>query len=377
MSENENSSNNIEESEEQSSAASEGNVDDLTETAVGLLKASRLEQGYTVEWVAEELRVPLQYIEHIERGDFARFRDKAILRGYVRNYARLLELEPEALVALFESEVAVDTVVREPHELHGKNRAAGDVINRHAGLLIFLGAVLLAAVVGIAIWLAKGTAVIDFFDRAVAEEPLENSDDSDAVPDVDEDVPDFSPNRIPVEVTRSLDVPTAVPESVDEFIVEEEMPDAPSFFDTTTDLGDPVNIGQPNVDFATTPASSVDSLPGTRATDGRDLESVSEDDQQVPASIEDEPAIPSALEVEPDTTLNFNFTDASWVEVVDNSGQTLFMGIKSEGEELEVDGEPPYNVKIGFARGVTMKYGGKDRPIPSGADRSAEFVVGE
>ena len=377
MSENENSSNNIEESEEQSSAASEGNVDDLTETAVGLLKASRLEQGYTVEWVAEELRVPLQYIEHIERGDFARFRDKAILRGYVRNYARLLELEPEALVALFESEVAVDTVVREPHELHGKNRAAGDVINRHAGLLIFLGAVLLAAVVGIAIWLAKGTAVIDFFDRAVAEEPLENSDDSDAVPDVDEDVPDFSPNRIPVEVTRSLDVPTPVPASVDEFNVEEEMPDAPSFFDTTTDLGDPVELGQPNVYEATTPASSVDGLPDTRATDGRDLESVAEGDQQVAASIEDEPAIPSVPEVEPNTTLNFNFTDASWVEVVDNSGQTLFMGIKSEGEELEVDGEPPYNVKIGFARGVTMKYGGKDRPIPSGADRSAEFVVGE
>lgn len=68
-------------------------------TGVGAaLKRAREAAGLGVEEVAQQLKLLPRQIESLEHERFDRLPGPAIARGMVRNYARLLKLEPEPLV---------------------------------------------------------------------------------------------------------------------------------------------------------------------------------------------------------------------------------------------------------------------------------------
>lgn len=59
--------------------------------------------------------------------------------------------------------------------------------------------------------------------------------------------------------------------------------------------------------------------------------------------------------------LTFQFSDLSWLEVKDGSGQTLLTGEFSSGEKKALTGKPPYQIWIGKASAVKVTY--KDQPV--------------
>lgn len=69
------------------------------------LAAAREEKGLSVADVARSLRLSVRQIEAIEADDFDKLPSKTFLRGFVRNYAKLLQLDPEPL--LLASQLAV------------------------------------------------------------------------------------------------------------------------------------------------------------------------------------------------------------------------------------------------------------------------------
>ena len=62
------------------------------------LAASREEKGLSVADVARSLRLSVRQIEAIEADDFDKLPSKTFLRGFIRNYAKLLQLDPEPLL---------------------------------------------------------------------------------------------------------------------------------------------------------------------------------------------------------------------------------------------------------------------------------------
>ena len=69
-------------------------------TGVGAeLKQAREAAGLAIDHVADKLRLAPRQIESLEHERFDRLPGPTIARGMVRNYARLLELDPEPLVA--------------------------------------------------------------------------------------------------------------------------------------------------------------------------------------------------------------------------------------------------------------------------------------
>jgi cytoskeleton protein RodZ len=69
-------------------------------TGVGAeLKRSREAAGLAVDEVAQRLKLMARQIESLEHEHFDRLPGPAITRGMVRNYARLLKLDPEPLIA--------------------------------------------------------------------------------------------------------------------------------------------------------------------------------------------------------------------------------------------------------------------------------------
>lgn len=64
-------------------------------------------------------------------------------------------------------------------------------------------------------------------------------------------------------------------------------------------------------------------------------------------------------------TLTMTFSDSSWVTIthrVNGRTVTLFSGQKNRGESLEVSGTPPYRITLGKPSAVKVEFGGKSVP---------------
>lgn len=67
------------------------------------LRQARLRRGMELRQVARELRLTVERVQAIEEDDYAALPDPVFVVGYLKNYARLMELNPEALVAAYRS----------------------------------------------------------------------------------------------------------------------------------------------------------------------------------------------------------------------------------------------------------------------------------
>jgi cytoskeleton protein RodZ len=89
-----------------------------------------------------------------------------------------------------------------------------------------------------------------------------------------------------------------------------------------------------------------------------------------PASSEPESA-------EPTLTIEFSFLEDSWLEATDASGARLFYGLGQAGGLRRVTGQPPIDVVLGNANGVSLTVDGEPYVVPI-RDRQrnrARFIV--
>lgn len=73
----------------------------MSEEGLGIgaaLRAAREEKGWTTQDVGNRLRLMARQIEAIEAEDFSRLGQPVFARGFVRNYAKLLGLDPDELL---------------------------------------------------------------------------------------------------------------------------------------------------------------------------------------------------------------------------------------------------------------------------------------
>lgn len=76
-----------------------------------ILRNAREAQGITLEDAAARLRLMLRQVEAMETDEFESLDPPVFARGFVRNYARLLGLAPEALLARMQGAPAEPTAV--------------------------------------------------------------------------------------------------------------------------------------------------------------------------------------------------------------------------------------------------------------------------
>ena len=103
-----------------------------------VLAAHREAMGWTVEQVADQLKLAVRQVVALEAGDYASLPSAAVTRGFVRAYAKLVKVDPAPLVAqiAIESEGPAEAnmaAVRRPAPTsfsqtkfpsHGKKRSA-------------------------------------------------------------------------------------------------------------------------------------------------------------------------------------------------------------------------------------------------------------
>src|SRR3954470_14981212 len=68
------------------------------------LASQREAMGWTVEQVADQLKLAVRQVVALEAGDYAALPSPAVTRGFVRAYAKLVRVDPAPLVA----QIAID-----------------------------------------------------------------------------------------------------------------------------------------------------------------------------------------------------------------------------------------------------------------------------
>lgn len=88
----------------------DNNDNSVTETAAAetkqsigqLLQAARLVRGLSIEDVARHLRLSVRQVTALEEDDYAKLSGGTFLRGFVRNYAKLVQLDATPLLLLLQ-----------------------------------------------------------------------------------------------------------------------------------------------------------------------------------------------------------------------------------------------------------------------------------
>ena len=73
-------------------------ADKSAASAGALLAAARQVSGLSIEAVAQQLKLSPRQVRALEDGDYNRLPGRTFVRGFVRNYARLVKLDPERVL---------------------------------------------------------------------------------------------------------------------------------------------------------------------------------------------------------------------------------------------------------------------------------------
>jgi cytoskeleton protein RodZ len=271
-----------------------------TEGVGVFLRKRRESLGLSYSDVASVVKLPAKRIEALEAERWAELPDGPFLRGFLRNIARALDLDAGLLMARVDDSLMR---ARNPESIlvmPGSTRAllprrSGPLEDRHGGRMLVYGAFLFAVVAALIAW--SGT---ESFDRTLATgrgllRPSTPAIDSAALAKAD-------------TAPATTDALTAANPA-------EALPSAAPA---------PTNADSPSA--ALTSASTSSAVP----------------------------AVPSSP-----LALLFHFNEECWVEVRDAEGKVLMKSLNAAGSERAIEGEMPYSLVVGNAKGVDLHFRGQ------------------
>ncbi|MFZ4076498.1 MAG: helix-turn-helix domain-containing protein [Legionellaceae bacterium] len=125
--------------------------DDHLQNKPGMqLAAIRLQKGYSTEYVAGKLHLRVRIIELLEADDYDHLPEAVFIRGYIRAYAKLLEISSEAMIEVY-NQLHVNERPRE-RALWQSRRQTNKAEHAVRWVTVFFG---LAVLIAVAMWWDK------------------------------------------------------------------------------------------------------------------------------------------------------------------------------------------------------------------------------
>jgi len=69
------------------------------------LEKQRKEKKVPLEYIAERTRITLTYLQALEKDDFHRLPGEFFTRGFLRTYAKFIQLDPAEVIAAYQRQV--------------------------------------------------------------------------------------------------------------------------------------------------------------------------------------------------------------------------------------------------------------------------------
>lgn len=326
-----------------------------------MLRAAREAKGWGVAEVAAQLNLTAQRLSQLEAGEFDKLPGHTFARGYVRTYAKLLGLDADAIVQVFDQVTGTDA---QGSAVHGLAHIEQPV--RLSQNLLRL--VSFALLVGLA-----GVGFLWWQDQA-----SERADES----------PSVSMEHVEVESADGTTQIHPLDEPEDQAVVEaQEEAQAP-----LAEVPPEVAAQPEAVQGATAPAPAAGEAPVTQMAAAAPAAAPS-----APAASQDgtptaaapvspantapaaAPAAPApAVAAAGEGVVRLGFTADCWIQIKDANGKVLVSGLKRAGDSIELAGKVPMEVRLGFARGAQVSYNGQAVDVtPFVSGETARLKVGQ
>ncbi|MEM9620452.1 MAG: RodZ domain-containing protein [Pseudomonadota bacterium] len=332
-------------------------AEDLSADSSGAtLAAAREAASVSQRDVADALHLPVHVVAAIERGDKTQLPAFVFTRGYVRAYAKLLDLDPDPLVTALSFEYGATTQERHsPQGMDSVSPPSGvlhlqQLVSSNITLLALLGGVLLIVILVVVLVTTLGG----------------------------DDDPDLAPAAV-----------TPAPEPA----VELSSPVRTTPATATTEGASPPDAAEPALVSDIEPVASPDSQP-----DAASVQAAGDPSAATEATLTAAPelavaanagadtgstgeAAPPALQrltASGDERLTLQFTDECWVEIRNAEGDVLFGDLGQPGQTLEFVGSGPFRVLLGYASGAIMLYNAEPVALsPHTRNNMARLVIGQ
>ncbi|MCV6627602.1 MAG: DUF4115 domain-containing protein [Cellvibrionaceae bacterium] len=286
-----------------------------------IIRYAREQQGMSDEQLAAELKISKAKLATLEGDDFDAVGTATFVRGYLRNAARVLQIDPAILLGEYEMCVgSTKQKIEQAAEVEPSVKPdkrpqwllpAGGL----AGLLL--------------LWVIVASLLGDDSPEA------QNTADTAA-----------EPSQVQPETAE------------------------PAINAATTEVQtSPTGPGQGSADIGRIIAQSQNPQPQTSLAPAREektaAETLAEEQRQSQqAQLAQRQQTEQQQALSPDeSVLQFSFSEECWLEVRDNSGERQFSGVKAAGDSLRVEGEAPFNLRIGNVYAMRLKVNGKDYPL--------------
>ena len=274
-----------------------------------LLMAERRAQSLSLGDIARQLKLSVRQVEALERDDHDAFAGMVFVRGFLRNYAKLLQLDPEPLLALTRaSSPAAQPPVVTPAQARHTNTARLTLPGRGWVLAVLVLIVLVVAAI-----FENRRSQAPAPARPLPPAPLaanpQHAESPPATATAPAAAPALAPAPAPVPAALA---PAAEPQG--------PSPAGPAAANAPAIASAPAVAGKP-----------AQAAPAARTT--------------------------AAAEQQ----LKLVFEGPAWVEVKDTSGAVIFSQLNDQGAERTVKGRPPLTLVIGNAHAVRVSY--RDRPV--------------
>jgi cytoskeleton protein RodZ len=263
------------------------------------LRTARLERGMNIEDVARQLRISVRQVTALEEDDYDNVASGTFLRGFVRNYAKLLQMDAAPLLQRLEQSLPpapAPTISYQTEGIPFPSNQGGGKRN-----LIIAGVAVLVLLLIFEIYDSgegnKGKQpAVKMETRTGAERvdvPSPANSTSSTVPSAEDPTGAEQKHEVPAPLPAPEPIPAAPPAVAPE--------------PGTTVVRESANVATPE------PASGGD-------------------------------------------VLRLVFEGESWTEVKDSGGRLLLSRINPRGTEQVLHGKPPFSLTIGNATAVKLVY---------------------
>ncbi|MBK7648994.1 MAG: helix-turn-helix domain-containing protein [Betaproteobacteria bacterium] len=271
------------------------------------LRLARESRGIELLDIAQTLKLGPRQVEALESGDWKGLPGNTFVRGFVRNYARLMQIDPVPLMLQLDQalEKPVNTLAvsdSPPAEMPH----SGSTVSRRSRLVVVLGAIFVVL------------SALAYFLMAGNLSSLRESTQS----------------LLDSLARKQVDAPTVAAPAVP--VVDPVFPPGST----------PQQVMNPQV---LAPIETPAELPVAKVPEA----SVSRPDLKQPSSA------PLAAPVATAPQMRFLFEKDSWLEVRDRDNKLVFSQKLTAGTEQTLSGQGPLSIKIGYAPGVRLFWHGE------------------
>jgi cytoskeleton protein RodZ len=293
-----------------------------------LLKQAREKLGLAQKDIAAQLNLQTEVIDAVEKNDRDRLPVATYARGYIRSYARLVKMDADMLIQLYDQYSTpppeIIPTIKKPTQASSRDKPVRAIIY----LITFILALLLLA------WLQS--------KYIVGRNP------GGGTPDTTDTGEKTGQHAVPGPQNQVPGSSVAIP-------------------DSKQTHSSPQDLSHSLPESATTTRENV--ISETEATDQPVI------DTTLPAAIN--PAQITENLMKGEDRLEFILNHDSWIEVYDAHKTKMYHGLARAGNEIKLAGTAPFSVLLGNVAGVTVRYNDEPfDPAPYANAGIARFTLG-